>query len=877
MQGKTRMFRAVNAFAITALLVTPICGGGVERLGDDECCVRQMEQPARRAPVVAPAWDEATGRDLRNYPPDRVVDYKHMKLQMRFEDLNDRSFTATETLTIEPIGEPTQALTLDAVDLKISKVVLGGKPVEYSSDGKVVAMRFDPPLPLGLSQDLVIEYACEQPYDGMTFTPWSPDAPHYDAQVHTQGETNTNRHWFACHDFPNERMTTELIVDVPADFLVSSNGRLMSNTTSGDRVVWHWLQDKPHVAYLVSLIIGKFDVVEIPHSRVPMKVWVPPGKGGDVLQTYGRTGEMIDMFEERFGVAYPWDRYDQLLAKNFHAGGMENTSATTMHPAAVYNKTALLDGDLDGLISHELCHQWTGDLITCKSWEHIWLNEGWATYGTAMWNEQRFGEDGYLDYIRGQFGVARRDRTTGEIPMVSPLWKNPDETFRRAGNPYPKGASIIHMLRTMLGDEVFWKGVQLYMNRHKFGVAETSDFRYALEEVSGKGLEGFFEQWCYRPGCPELNVKVQYDGATRELFVSVEQAQQIDARTPAFRFTLPVHAKTAKGWTVLDIDVAEKSTTYRATLDGPPSVVAVDPFLHVLKTMTCDKPLAMWMEQAKDGPTITAKHEAIEALGKNDSPDVIALLASIVRNDSLRHTVRNTAVDSLAELGSPQAKDTLLVIIKEKPLEARVRSELVAKLRDFDKDMAVPLLSDFAANDESYDARSQAINALAHHKATDQADLIVQLVEFQSQSDQVRNASLRALSELDDARGLDLAMKFAAYGYMDRSRPTAITTVGKLASHDKDKAVEYLLALLNDPESRCVSAAGSALAELGDERAVEPITKMSESARDPSLKERAAGWLKTLQEKKRGGGESAQSQPGEPGQGEGPPRRRRSE
>jgi aminopeptidase N len=663
-------------------------------------------------------------------------------------------------------------------------------------------------------------------------------------------------------------MTSELMVDVPAGFLVSGNGRLVSNTTSGDRTVWHWVQDKPHVAYLVSLVIGKFDVVEIPHSRVPMKVWVPLGRGGDVMQTYGRTGEMIDLFEKRFGVPYPWDRYDQLLVKNFGSGGMENTSATTMYPTAVFDKAALLDGDLDGLISHELCHQWTGDMITCKSWEHIWLNEGWATYGSCMWNEERYGEDGYLDSMRSQFRVARRDRTTNEMAMVTPVWQNPGENFGRAANPYPKGASILHMLRMMLGDEVFWQGVQVYMNGHKFGEVETNDFRYAMEEVSGKGLEWFFEQWCRRPGCPELDVKVQYDGATRELLMSVDHIQHIDGRTPAMRFTLPVLAKSSKGCTVVEIPFTQKTTAFRVVLDGPPTVVAVDPYLHVLKTMTCDKPLTMWMAQVQEGPTIAVRHEALEALAKTDSSDTIVMLGAVIRDDSLRYTLRNTAADSLAKYGSPQAKELLLAIIAEKPAEARVRSHLVGKLEDCDKEKAVILLADFATHDESYDVRVAAINGLSHHKAKDHADLIVTLVDYSSQSDQVRNAALRAIGEFDDERGLDLAMKYAGYGYMDRARPTAIGVVRKLAKHDNDEAAEFLLKLLSDPESRTISAAGGALADLKDERAVDPLRAMSESNRDPALRERATGWLKALQEK--GSGDESTPATSQPSRGRGP-------
>ena len=254
------------------LLLTTLSVSAIVRADEDnadqECWVQHVQQ-ARNRPAAKP-WDEATGRDLRNFPPDRVVDYLHMKLQMRFENLNDQKFTAFETLTVAPIGKDTASLKLDAVGLKIVSVKLTGNPVEFSHDGEHLMLRFDPPLAKDKKHDIAIEYVCDHPTDGMTFTPYSPDAPQYSAEVHTQGESETNRHWFVAHDFPNERMSTELIVDVPAGYSVSSNGKLVSNLTSGDRAVWHYLQEKPHVSYLVSLIIGKFDIVEIPHARVPM-------------------------------------------------------------------------------------------------------------------------------------------------------------------------------------------------------------------------------------------------------------------------------------------------------------------------------------------------------------------------------------------------------------------------------------------------------------------------------------------------------------------------------------------------------------------------------------------------------------------------------
>jgi len=390
----------------------------------------------------------------------------------------------------------------------------------------------------------------------------------------------------------------------------------------------------------------------------------------------------------------------------------------------------------------------------------------------------------------------------------------------------------------------------LYTSRHGLNVAETNDFRYAMEEVSGLGLEWFFEQWCYRPGCPELSVKTKYDGEKRELMVEVAQTQKIDARTPAFRFRLPVAVRTPSGEKTYFIDVNEKNTVFRTTLDGPPSVVAVDPNLHVLKTMTEDKPLSMWIEQAKNGPTIVSRHDAVDALGKTDSPETIALLSQMIRDDKLRYTLRNTAVSALAGYASPEAREALLTILKSGVAEAKVRSTLIDQLHRYDKEKVMDMLADAAANDPSYAARVAAIEGLANLKAKEKIDVVLAQVEMKSQHDQVRSAALRALADLDESRGLDLAIKYSAYGYCDRSRPTAITCLGKLAKHNKDKAVTTLLALLNDPESRSVSAAGSALAELGDDRAVSPITAMSETHRDPDQRKQASEWLKKLQEKK---------------------------
>ncbi|MHC4272193.1 MAG: M1 family aminopeptidase [Planctomycetota bacterium] len=839
MLDRLRPGRMLLTFVTLLALSAPGWAGGGET-----CRAGKREGVAWRAQP----YPEGTGRDRRHYPPDRIVDSLHMTLRMRFADLDEKRFTATETLRFAPIGRPAATVTLDAVDLEIGSVTLDGDAVEYAYDGERLTLQFEPPLAPGRPRDLVIEYACVEPAAGMVFTPSSWEFAHYTAEVHTTGQTATNRHWFACHDYPNERLTTELIVDVPSGYAVSSNGRLVSNDDDGRRAVWHWLQDKPHVSYLVVLVIGKFDMVRLPHPRVPMQVWVQPGLGDRVLPTYGRTGEMIDVFERRFGHPYPWDRYDQVLVKNFGPGGMENTSVTTLYTTAILDETALADETLEGLISHELAHQWAGDFFTCKSWAHVWLNEGWATYGAALWFEHCDGEDGYLDSMRHSFDrLARRDKTTSGQPMVSNVYDHAGEIFGRASNPYAKGASILHMLRMMLGDDVFFEGMRLFVHRHALGLVETSDLRHAMEEVSGLSLEWFFHQWCYRPGIPRLKVQVDYDGGTRELAVEVRQIQRVDDRTPAFRFALPIYVETSAGPRTFVLDMREARVSWQETLDGPPTIVAVDPWMHVLKTAAVDKPAALWMEQVRGGPTVASRHAAIEALSDHDLPQTVELLSDVITGEANRYTLREKAVKALAGVDSTRADQALLTAAKTGVADARVRAKLIRTLKGMEAEGVIELLAEVAGTDPSYATRAAAIEALAHHQATEHADLIAELVHVPSQHDQVRNAALAALADLDDPRGLDLGIMYSSYGYPNRSRPAAIAAVGRLSHHDPIRAVGYLIALLDDPERRTVTAAAAALADTGDRRAVEALRALRETHPTQRVRREAQRLLKKLE------------------------------
>jgi len=829
-----------------------------------ECLANHLEQPAPRKRDQPGIWsepgkgtfDEATGADFRHWPPDRLVDYHKIKVELKFADLVAHTAEAVATMTVQPVGVPVDAISLNADGLKIHAVTLNSKAVEFSSDGKRLGMRFDPPLTKELEQSIRIEYALENPNQGMTFTPNYPDRPGYGPELHTQGESETNRFWFPCHDFPNQRQSTELVIDVPEGVVVSANGRLLSEKTAGGRTVWNWLQEKPHVAYLVTLVAGDFARVSLPNplSKVPMQVWVPKDRVDDVQRTYGATDRMIAMFEKVFGQKYPWDRYDQLVVRNFGAGGMENTSATTMHPSAILDAIAAADDDMDGLVSHELCHQWTGDLVTCKSWAHIWLNEGWATYGSVLWTGERDGEAGYSDAMLDQFRVAYGDSTEGPVGMVSPIYGDAGETFRRAPNPYPKGCSILHMLREKLGDEAFYKGVHAYFEKYKLGLAETDDFRVALEAASGLGLEGFFDQWCYRPGCPNIVVKASYDTGSRMLSLKADQTQKVTERTPAFSVSTPIMVKTASGVKNFTWDWRNKSDTLEVELDGPPMWVAFDPRLATLKTLKQEMPVEWMRALAKDGPTTAARRQAVAMLRGDATPDTVATLRLIANDTTQRRRLRIDCIDAIADFRTDAGMAVLAEWMQKPPELPRIFAAVcTASTTLADKPKTIAWLAQTLQEQKSYAVRNACIDALAKLEAKDQTELLLKTEQLPSRGEELQQSALEALAGFGEVKAIEPAIKAASLGNFDRARPKAMSCLAKLCPKPKegdnvtrDMIITKLMGWVDDPEDRARNAAGESLATVKATQALEKFDAIAASDPDPRRRDRAKEWAKKI-------------------------------
>lgn len=828
------------------------------------------------APVLAqeeapdPRIQADTGRLNANWPHDRHFDHLHMRLELDFPDMTRAELTGVETLRVAAVGKERGTLPLDCRGPTVDAVTVRGQPAGFTAaDGRLLIV-LNPPARPGEEVEAVIRYHREFSADrgnGLTYSKGNPQAESVTsqfAQIHSQGEAEFNSRWFPCHDFPNEKFTSEMIVTVESGFEVVSNGRLVSSEPAGEgRTRWHWVQDKPHPAYLVALAVAKFAVVDIggPESGRPglsMPVYTPVGTEENVRAIFGNTPRMIACFEKLFRQPYPWDKYAQVMVRDFAAGGMENTSCTFL---TVGTSRPGRPGSRDDLISHELGHQWFGDLVTCNSWDHVWLNEGMATFMNTLWIEQRDGKDAYHAQVRGSFdGIIAADKpeAPAAVGMVSRAYRSPWDAFQRPANPYGKGASILHMLRVRLGDDLFFKGLARYIDDRKFQTAETLDLRRAFEAVSGDTLEQFFTQWCTRPGTPSLDVKTAWDEGTKTWTLRVAQTQRIDGDNPAYEFDLPVYLETGtpgQGRRVV-VAVKGRSAELAVPLDAAPSLVAIDPDLSVLGAIRTDLDEGANMAGLERGPTLPARMQAARGLAKPGAARVSDAIRRMVMDAKHPTALRVEMVKTLLGRGDMADLRSLFTAVTD---SWEVREELTRAVADLtqqdafkgDSEMRENIAEQLAARagkDASLKVRAAALRGLGKLGAVQHAGVIGKALDTPSQSDILRQAALDALGSLDTRQGLDAAILLTRPGHDGRTREAAAAMVGRLGHHDKDKALGVLRDLLRDRELRTRRGAGAGLVALKDERALAEFEKAIKDSRAGEWTIMLTRWSEDLRE-----------------------------
>ncbi|MEX0762805.1 MAG: M1 family aminopeptidase [Dehalococcoidia bacterium] len=778
--------------------------------------------------------------DRKQYLQDRNANVSHVKLTVRF-DLDNKQVIGLAELTLSPIIDGVHRVELDSVDTAVNSVKLDGQGLDFAVTGKRLIVELPRQFDAGNDFTLAVDYVAT-PQRGIYFTGPDDGYPDKPVQIWTQGQDTDNHHWFPCIDEPKGRLTSEIIATVPADWTAVSNGRLVGESEDGGERTFHWLQDKPHATYLITLAAGKLSRVVLQDQDPVIDFYCEPGREEDGRRAFGNTPAMIKLYEELFGEPYPWDKYTQVAVQDFIFGGMENTSATTQTDLTLHDERAHLDFSSDFLVSHEAVHQWFGDLLTCREWAHGWLNEGFATYFEAVWNQHHLGEDEYLYEILMMSRGYQSERY--QRPIVQRTYNRPVDIFDR--HLYEKGGLVLHMLRRELGDKLFFKTVRHYVQKHKGTNVLTVDLQRAVEEVTGRNLDWFFDQWVFSSGHPNFKVSYSWDEDTKLATVNVRQSQNA-----AFRANVDVAFETSEGRQVFRAKLTEKEHALTYVLKDRPKMVQFDPGYSVVKSLDFTKSKDLLIYQLENDSDVVGRVEAAQGLAKQTSPDAIEALKKAVNGDTF-WGVQVTAARALGDIRTEAARDAL---IESAGVEhPKARRGVAEALGNFKDERAADALSDLIRDDPSYYVASTAAASLGKTKADKAYGVLLGALDRDSHMEAIRAGALSGLAELrttdrsDEAR--EVASGWSEYGRPQRAREAAVAALGRLSDEKDDRSVEHLVDLLDDRWYRVRLYAVGALQRLKAPAAIPALQRLVDRELDGRIIRSAREAIKGIREGK---------------------------
>lgn len=568
----------------------------------------------------------------------------------------------------------TKRIELDVAELRILSVTSTSLKVAdfevIENNKKLVISLADPPKE-GSTEILSISYSAGHydsegalrigvPRNGFHFISEKKSNNEIEAyQSWTQGESTDSRYWFPCIDSPHEKFSIEVEITVPIEFDVISNGTLESKVLDDlkNNATWKYVETNPLPAYLVSVVIGKFSKNETKYREVPLQYYWPQDiEEENAMQTFSETTQMMKFFEDYFDIKYPYKKYSQVAVDNFEFGGMENLSCTTFTRRVLHDKKTSLDYKNDILlIVHELAHQWFGDLVTCKGWSHIWLNEGFATYCESLYLESTKGRDEFqYNLIESTDSYFEEANDYYIRPIVTKVYKQPDELFD--AHSYEKAGFILHMLRNFLKEDMFKKALNHYLNKYKNLSATTYDLLETIESVTGTQVQAFFDQWIFRKGHPEIEVEYKLlhvaqpdnNEQTKSLKVIVIQSQDYDDIVP-YNFELEIKidiqdtlGNVKKILHLMQISQWSNESVFKIDGDCSISQISIDPDFKILKSIKSIKVKdesqdfslkKISIDQLRNGDTVIERIGSVRLLKNNFDEDILNSLREAILND----------------------------------------------------------------------------------------------------------------------------------------------------------------------------------------------------------------------------------------------------
>jgi aminopeptidase N len=729
--------------------------------------------------------------EITQYAPNRTYHVENYRIAAHI-DMAKGEIAGEETVRLRALQPGFREFYLNSAQLQIDRVVLAGKqaqpqPLAFRLEGDRLWIRLAAESAPAELLEVHITYHGNPegrafPDAGLSFIRPDASMPTRPLEVWSYGWPQNNHFWFPCWDYPNDKSTSEVILTVPEPLSVVSNGKLVNEQHGDGQATFDWVEQVPHSAYLISIAVGPWKKYSQTYNSKPVDYYVPPSTDeATAMRSFGLTPDMMGFYSNLFGVEYPYEKYAQTADHNF-GGGTENISATSLAESTLHDARAEQDYPSIDLVSHELAHQWFGDLVTEYSWDEAWLSEGFATFSAALYRGHHDGNDEFRYQIwRDQQTAMGEDTSRYRRPIVDRHYAKPWDILDRT--TYQKGAAVLDMLRYVVDEEVeqrpspqepFFRALQNYLITYRAKNVDTQNLIDTIRQTTGMELNWFFDEWIAKGGYPQYAVETHYDATVRQIQVTVRQTQTVDAVTPLFDMPVQLAFYGAQGQQQQAIvRVRSKEETFTLPLEFQPQWVDFDPEDHIYKTLTMGEPMEALIARGERDRSMTSRLWAAEQLGhvgEGDKAQAIEALTAMLAHDPF-YGVRMACAVSLGQLGGPSATTALLTALRQP--DSRVRTAALEALSPYASDVRVfPQIVRALHEDDSYAAQAAAAQDLGA------AGSSVALEELQRKvsthpSTHVMRGILPALSHFNDPRARAILQMEADTGTDDESRTLA--------------------------------------------------------------------------------------------------------
>ena len=783
------------------------------------CLLHRLEGPGAPRPFAEPGVGPS-------YGPDHPIRIDAIRLWLSVEP-REQTFSGRAALDLRPLPTARGVARLDLDEVQVDAVTdADGNALAYRHEGPVLEI-------FGVTQPMtvVVTWHGADPVHGLYFTGPTRHEPDRQHMAWTQCQDADGHFVFPCHDHPGVKHPWRIELDAPAGYTLLSNGARVSHEERDGRSRAVFEQSDPMPAYLFTAVVAQLSTVEARWRDREVRYLVPVGSEEAVARSMGKTPLMIEAFSQRLGVDYPWPRYDQVVVHDFIFGGMENVACTTMTDLLLVDERVTLHWDPDGLVAHELAHQWFGDLVTCQDWSQAWLNESWATFMEVVWWEHDRDD---TDAVWYRYQLARayleEDSTRYRRPIVSYGFREPIDVFDR--HLYEKGACVLDGLRAVIGADAFWAGVRDYLTDNAHATVHSRDFQRSMERHSGVNLDRFFRQWVHGAGHPELEVRLSRQESL--LLVAVQQGQSGEGTAAVFHFPLNLEIVYDDGRTqTVRLPVAERERTFAVVTDAEVRTVRVDPGFHVLSTLKLDAPRG-WLEATLSDPCPVLALRSAEALLREGSPKAFDAVVAAMGAHPF-HGVRSALARRIGRHGGPAALAALLDRLPQEQDPRALRGLASALGRFRCTEAAEALAGLLAGGPETWHLLGDVLAALGATRDPRAPALIEPYIATRSWGDVVAQRAVEGLAATHAPEVVDRVLAESGTDRPDRLRAAACRALAVLARwlpEHRPRLVERLVEVLDEPGFRSILGATRGLATLGDPSALPSLQRLHESAAD---------------------------------------------